>query len=198
MKYIIPIIILSFVLLSCSKDEDEETQTAAEKAAAAQLVALEGTWKTACSADSDNTSWIDTLTVAGNVVTGKWEKHSGTSCATDYSLEETPLTISIGDAVTFANGKTGHKFTVTLGSTVKITPQSASAVSAFNTSSKCGYNKWALDTAKVCEIDEDDAGETAYGLYQLDGNKWYAEVDDEYPDKSDVDTSDAENTFTKQ
>ena len=100
--------------------------------------------------------------------------------------------------MTFANGKTGHKFTVTLGSTVKITPQSASAVSAFNTSSKCGYNKWALDTAKVCEIDEDDAGETAYGLYQLDGNKWYTEIDDEYPDTSDVDTSDAESSFTKQ
>ena len=188
MKYIIPIIILSFVLLSCSKEESEEETT----------TELEGTWKTACYTNSDNTSWIDTITIAGNSITGNFEKHSDTACATVYSLDEIPLTFSIGDAVTFANGKTGHKFTVTLGSTVKITPQSASAVSAFNTSSKCGYNKWALDTAKVCEIDEDDAGETAYGLYQLDGNNWYAEVDDEYPDKSDVDTSDAENTFTKQ
>ena len=140
MKYFIPMIILSLVLLSCSKDEDEETQTAAEKAAAAQLVALEGTWKTACYTNSDNTSWIDTLTVAGNVVTGKWERHSGTSCATDYSLEEDPLTISIGDAVTFANGKTGHKFTITIGSTYKLTPQSASAVSAFISSSGSGNN----------------------------------------------------------
>ena len=101
--------------------------------------------------------------------------------------------------MTFANGKTGHKFTVTLGSTVKITPQSASAVSAFNTSSKCGYSKWALDTAKVCEIDEDDAGETAYGLYQLDGNNWYLKCDDSaYPSTSDIDTDNASNTFTKQ
>ena len=83
MKYIIPIIILSFVLLSCSK-EDEETQTAAEKAAAAQLVALEGTWKTACYTESDNTSYIETLTFAGNVLTIKDEEHSDTSCATDY------------------------------------------------------------------------------------------------------------------
>ena len=181
-------IILSLVLLSCSKEESEEETTITE---------LEGTWKTACYTNPDNTTSINTFIFAANVLTIKEQGYSDTACATVYSLDEIPLTFSIGDAVTFANGKTGHKFTVTLGSTVKITPQSASAVSAFNTSSKCGYDKWALDTAKVCEIDEDDAGETAYGLYQLDGNKWGAEVDDEYPDKSDVDTSDAENTFTK-
>ena len=197
MKYIIPIIILSFVLLSCSKDEDEETQTAAEKAAAAQLVALEGTWKTACSTDSDYTSWINTLTVAGNSITGNFEKHSDTSCSTDYSTEGFNWTFSIGDAVTFSNG-TGHKFSITIGSVYKLTPQSASAVSDFNTSSECRYNKWALDTAKVCDIDEDEAGKTFFGVYQLDGNNWYTEINDEYPDTSDVDTSDAENSFTKQ
>ena len=100
--------------------------------------------------------------------------------------------------MTFANGKTGHKFTVTLGSTVKITPQSASAVSAFNTSSECGYDQCVKDTAKVCDIDEDEAGKTFFGVYQLDGNNWYTEIDDEYPNTSDVDTSDAENSFTKQ
>ena len=199
MKYIIPIIILSFVLLSCSKDEDEETQTAAEKAAAAQLVALEGTWKTACSADSDNTSWIDTLTVAGNVVTGKWEKHSGTSCATDYSLEEDPFTFSIGDAVTFANGKTGHKFTITIGSTYKLTPQSDSAVSAFNSGSgECSKTDWVKDTEKECSTGT-DKGDDLLCLYQLDGNTWYPKCDDSaYPSTSDIDTSDAEGNFTKQ
>ena len=100
--------------------------------------------------------------------------------------------------MTFANGKTGHKFTVTLGSTVKITPQSASAVSDFEDEGECSKSDWELDTAKVCDIDEDEAGKTFYGVYQLDGNKWYPKVDDEYPDTSDVDTSDAENSFTKQ
>ena len=199
MKYIIPIIILSFVLLSCSKDEDEETQTAAEKAAAAQLVALEGTWKTACHPHAENTSWIDTLTVAGNVVTAKWERHSGTSCATDYSLEEDPLTISIGDAVTFANGKTGHKFTITIGSTKKLTPQSASAASAFNSSRKCDKTDWAEDTEKECSVDEDDVGDTILCLYQLDGNNWYPDCDDSaYPSTSDIQTDNASSTFTKQ
>ena len=201
MKYIIPIIILSFVLLSCSKDEDEETQTAAEKAAAAQLVALEGTWKTACYTESDNTSWIDTLTVAGNVVTGKWEKHSDTSCATDYSLEEDPLTISIGDAVTFANGKTGHKFTITIGSTYKLTPQSDSAVSAFissGSSGECSTRDWELNTEKECSTGS-DKGKALLCLYQLDGNTWYPKCDDSaYPSTSDIDTSDAEGRFTKQ
>ena len=197
MKYIIPMIILSLVLLSCSK-EDEETQTAAEKAAAAQLVALEGTWKTACHPHSDNTSWIDTLTVAGNVVTAKWERHSGTSCATDYSLEEDPLTISIGDAVTFANGKTGHKFTLIVPSTTKITPQSASAASAFNSSRKCDKTDWAEDTEKECSAG-DDAGDDLLCLYQLDGNTWYPKCDGSArPSTSDIDTDDASNTFTKQ
>ena len=198
MKYIIPIIILSFVLLSCSKDEDEETQTAAEKAAAAQVVALEGTWKTACYTNSDNTSFIDTITFAGNSITGNFEKHSDTSCATDYSLEGFNWTFSIGDAVTFSNG-TGHKFSITIGSTYKLTPQSASAVSAFNSSSECSKSDWELDTAKVCDIDEDEAGKTFFGVYQLDGNTWYPKCDDSaYPSTSDIDTDNASNTFTKQ
>ena len=169
MKYFIPMIILSLVLLSCSKDEDEETQTAAEKAAAAQLVALEGTWKTACHPHADNTSNIDTLTFAGNALTVKEEEHSDTSCATDYSLEEFPLTFSIGDAVTFANGKTGHKFTLIVPSTYKITPQSALAVSTFNSESKCSASDWELNTEKECS--NDDAGDTNLCLYQLISNK---------------------------
>ena len=156
MKYIIPIIILSFVLLSCSKDEDEETQTAAEKAAAAQVVALEGTWKTACYTNSDNTSFIDTITFAGNSITGNFEKHSDTSCATDYSLEGFNWTFSIGDAVTFSNG-TGHKFSITIGSTYKLIPQSASAVSAFNSKPECSKSDWELNTEIDCSTGSDAA-----------------------------------------
>ena len=187
MKYIIPIIILSFVLLSCSKEESEEET----------ITELEGTWKTDCYT-TDNTSYIDTLTFVGNVLTIKEEKHSDTSCATDYRLVEFPVAFSMGDAVTFANGKTGHKFTLTLGSTFKMTPQSDSAVSAFDNSSECGFSEWVKDTARDCDIDDDEAGKTIFGVYQLDGNKWYAEVGDKYPDTSDVDTSDAEGSFTKQ
>ena len=189
MKYFIPMIILSLVLLSCSKEESEEETTITE---------LEGTWKTACYTNRDNTTSINTFIFAANVLTIKEQEYSDTACATVYSLDEIPLTFSIGDAVTFANGKTGHKFTVTLGSTVKITPQSASAVSAFNSSSECSKTDWVKDTEKECSTG-DDAGKALLCLYQLDGNTWYPKCDDSArPSTSDIDTSDAEGSFTKQ
>ena len=189
MKYIIPMIILSLVLLSCSKEESEEETTITE---------LEGTWKTACYTNSDNTSNIETLTIAGNVLTAKDEKHSDTSCATDYRLEEESHTFSIGSGVTFTSGNTGHYFTITVGSTSQITPQSASAVSAFNSSSECSKSDWALNTEKECSTG-DDQGDTYLCLYQLDGNNWYLKCDNSaYPSTSDIDTSKAEGSFTKQ
>ena len=158
---------------------------------------LEGTWKTACYTNSDNTSAIETITMVGNVLTLKDEKHSDTSCANDYSLTESSHTFSIGDTVTFSDGKTGHEFTVTIGSTEKITPQSASTVSSYNSSIKCGASDWELNTEKECSID--NASETIYCLYQLDGNNWYPDCNDSsYPSTSDIDTSDASSTFVKQ
>jgi len=158
---------------------------------------LEGTWKTACYTNPNNTSAIETITMVGNVLTLKDEKHSDTSCATDYSLTESSHTFSIGDTVTFSDGKTGHEFTVTIGSTEKITPQSVSTVSSYNSSIKCGASDWELNTEKECSID--NASETIYCLYQLDGNNWYPDCNDSsYPSTSDIDTSDASSTFVKQ
>ena len=100
--------------------------------------------------------------------------------------------------MTFANGKTGHKFTSTLGSTYKITPQSASAVSAFISSSECSTINWELNTEKECSTG-DDAGDIYLCLYQLDFNHWFLKCDDSaYPSTSDIDTSKAEGFFTKQ
>jgi hypothetical protein len=115
------------------------------------------------------------------------------------SLQEIPFTLSIGDAVTFANGKTGHKFTITIGSTYKLTPQSDSAVSAFNSGSgECSKTDWVKDIEKECSTGS-DAGEALLCLYQLDGNTWYPKCDDNArPSTSDIDTDNASNTFTKQ
>ena len=158
---------------------------------------LEGTWETACYTNSDNTSAIETITMVGNILTLKDEKHSDTSCATDYSLTESSHTFSIGDPVTFSEEKTGHEFTVTIGSTEKITPQSASTVSSYNSRIKCGASDWELNTEKECSID--NASETIYCLYQLDGNNFYPDCNDSsYPSTSDIDTSDASSTFVKQ
>ena len=150
-----------------------------------------------CYNDSDNYSNYFTPTFAGNFLTLKEEKHSDTSCATDYRLTESSHTFSIGDTVTFSDGKTGHEFTVTIGSTEKITPQSASTVSSYNSSSNCGYSNWELNTAKDCT--NEDAGDPIYCFYQLSGNTLYVECNESsYPTTSDIDTSDASSTFTKQ
>ena len=190
MKNIFLIIILSLILFSCGeKEEAEEEET---------ITDLDGTWKTACYDNSDNSTNIDTFTFVGNVLTVKGQRYSDTACATVYKLEEIPVTYSEGSAVTFMSGKTGHYFKATLGSNYKTTPHSASAVSAFNSSSECGFSNWELNTEKECSTG-DDAGDTLFCLYQLDGNNWYPKCDDSaYPSTSDIQTDDASITFTKQ
>ena len=176
MKYIIPIIILSFVLLSCSKDEEEASAT----------TALEGTWKTACYTDSDNYSFYATPTFAGNVLTITDEKHSDTSCATDYRLREEAHTFSVGDA---------GKFLIRIGTT-KRTPQSSAAVTAYNSASKCSANDWELNTEKDCTEAEDNQGDSVYCLYAISGTTLYVDCDNSVQPTSI--TIEAHNTFTKQ
>ena len=175
MKYIIPIIIFSLVLLSCAK-KDEEKDTTTE---------LEGTWKTACYTDDDNNSLIFTPTFAGNVLTITDEKHSDTSCATDYRMKEETHTFAMGDA---------GKLTITLGSNYQRTPQSSSVVTTYNSESKCDHSDWELNTAKTCS--EEGAGDTIYCLYGLSGTTVYIKCDgNEHPTSIPIT---AENTFTKQ
>ncbi|SVE45311.1 uncharacterized protein METZ01_LOCUS498165, partial [marine metagenome] len=66
MKYIIPIIILSFLLLGCKKDDDSSTTTTTE---------LEGTWKTACHSSADYYRIIS-VAVTGTTFVEKNEYHS--------------------------------------------------------------------------------------------------------------------------
>ena len=177
MKYIIPIIILSFFLFGCKDDEDETTSSTTE---------LEGTWKTACYTE-DNYSFIFTPTFAGNVLSITDEKHSDTSCATDYRLNEETHTFAMGDA---------GKITITIGSTFKKTPQSSTAVTSYDNSSKCGHSGWELNTAKTCSFEENEAGSTVYCLYELSGTTLYIECNNSAQPTS-IDKG-ARNTFTKQ
>ena len=191
MKNICLIIILSIILSSC-------WAAVMEEAGEETINDLDGTWKTACYTNSDNSTNIDTFTFAGNALTIKDQRYSDTACATVYKLEEYTVTFSYGVEVSYYSGNTGRKFKIIMGSTYKTTPQSTSAVSALNSSSKCGFSNWELNTAKDCDHDEDDAGSTLYGLYQLvDGDKLYASIaEDSYPNS--VNTNDTESTFTKQ
>ena len=185
MKYIIPIIILSLVLLSCKKDEDETTTS---------TTALEGTWKTACYTDSDNYSFYFTPTFAGNVLTITDEKHSDTSCATDFRLMEEAHTFSMIDSPEY--GSNAGKFSITAGTT-KRTPQSASAVSDFNSNNKCSANDWELNTVKDCTEAEDSQGDSVYCLYELSGTTLYIACNNSAQPTS-IDKTDASNVFTKQ
>ena len=117
---------------------------------------------------------------------------------TDYILIEESHTLStVGDAVTFSNGNTGREFKVIIGSTEKYTLQSTSAVSDYNSSSECGASDWQLNTEKECN--NDDAGDTYYCLYQLDGNYFYPSCDSSStPSTSSLNTDDESSTFVKQ
>ena len=112
-------------------------------------------------------------------------------------IEESHTLSSVGDTVTFSNGETGREFTVIIGSTQKYTPLSVSAVSNYNSASECSASDWQLNTEKECS--NDDAGDTYYCLYQLDGNYFYPSCDSSStPSTSSINTDDESITFVKQ
>ena len=178
MKYIIPIIMLSLLLFGCKAAEEEEETTTDP--------ALEATWKTACYVDDDNSSILFTPTFSGSTLSLTDEKHSDTSCATDYRLRVETHSYEVEE--------TGKKFVLTIGSTYKRTAQSSSAVSTYNTSSKCGHSDWELNVAKDCS--EEGGGNKVYCLYEISGSTMYVECNNSaYPTSI---TKTSENTFTKQ
>ena len=178
MIYVLVILLLSFTIYSCAKKSDSSSSSSTTE--------LEGTWKSACYTDSDNNSFYATPTFAGNVLTITNERHSDTSCATDYRLREESHTFSIGDA---------GKFLITLGTT-KRTPQSSAAVTAYNSANKCSANDWELNTVKDCTEADDNQGDVYNCLYELSGTTLYVDCNAVRP--TSIDKTDASNTFTKQ
>ena len=168
--YIILIFIFSFTIFSCAKKSDTSSTTTTTE--------VEGTWLTNCFQSGDYYH-IHSATVSGTDVVVKYEWHTDSGCSTDYVMwEETYDSLSIGDEVTFSDATKGHKFTLEVVS-FKLTPQTASVVSALNTDNSCGYSDWALNTAK--DYTGKNCGSTAYpvantsiqGLYNLVGNNLF-------------------------
>ena len=196
MKYIIPIIILSFLLLGCKKDDDSSTTTTTE---------LEGTWKTACHSSGDY-YYIRTVAVTGTTFVEKNEYHSDSSCANDNATFEVNFgSLTIGDVKTFdsygSSGGSGAEFTMTL-STNTLTPLNSTEVSWANTNSYCGISNWVINVAqdvsgKTCgSSTEWSSGITLYGLYILDGTKFMpSHSSSSYPSSVSTEVS---NTFIKQ
>ena len=179
MKNIIPIIILSFVLLSCAKEDEKKEETLSDSS-------LQATWKTACYTENDNKSVIFTPTFSGSTLTLIEEKHSDTSCATDSRL--------VLETHTYEVKEVGSKFVFTLGATKQRTAQSSSKVTAYNSESKCGHSDWQLNVAKACS--DEDAGEKIYCLYEVSGSTLYVDCNNSaYPTSL---TKNSSSTFTKQ
>ena len=199
MKYIIPIIILSLLLLGCKKDEDESTTTTNE---------LEGTWKSPCYVTGGNYYVILTVTVAGTSVVQDWDYHADSSCSSDnYTVKYTNSSYSEGADMVFSSygssGGSGKRFTMTHISSTE-TPQNSAEVSWYNSNTYCGDTDWALNTAhdttgKTCWVSDGarwSANTPIYGLYLLDGNSLFAEISSStYPSSVDTGTND---TLTKQ
>ena len=195
MKYIIPIIVLTLVLLGCKKEDD----------ASSSNTELEGTWVVSCYA-SGSYYLIKTFTFTGTNVVEKYEYHSDSSCATDHDTWETTYTsLNIGDAQVFStygtSGGTGAEFTMTLSSNT-YTAHTSALVSSNNTNSYCGLTGWVLNTAqdvqgKTCGSTTYWATNTAvYGLYILDGTKFIPNYSrTSYPNSVSSATS---NIFNKQ
>ena len=169
--YIILILFLSFTIISCAKKSDTSSTTTT-------TTELEGTWVTNCYA-SGSSYYIQTVIVSGTDISKKKEQHTDSSCSTDYVLwEDTYDSLSIGDEVTFSDATKGHKFTLEVVS-FKLTPQTASVVSALNTDNSCGYSDWTLNTAKditgkTCSSTAYDVANTSVqGLYNLVGNNLF-------------------------
>ena len=179
MKYIITIIFIAQLLLSCAKKDDDSSSS---------TTVLEGSWVSNCHA-SGSYYLIKTINVSGTDWVEKYEYHSDSSCATDVGkFTYINASLSIGGAITWDGGGTGHKYTVTR-SDVTYTSQSSSDVSWCNTNSWCQLTGWELNTpqstaGKTC------AGigtmysnnTTLYGVYKLDGSALYwGYDDDDYP-----------------
>ena len=169
--YIILILISSLTIISCAKKSDTSSTTTA-------TTEVEGTFLTNCF-QSGSYYNIQTITVTGTDVVVKYEWHTDSSCSTDYAIwEDTYDSLSIGDNLSFSDDTMGHKFTLEVVS-FKLTPQTASVVSALNTDNSCGYSDWTLNTAKditgkTCDSTAVAVANTSVrGLYNLVGNNLF-------------------------
>ena len=100
-----------------------------------------------------------------------------------------------------STGGYGHQFTSYHNST-KLEWQSASSVSWANNNSYCGISNWVINVAqdvsgKTCgSSTEWSSGITLYGLYLLDGTKFFpSQSSSSYPPSVSTEVS---NTFNKQ
>ena len=121
------------------------------------------TWKTECHVNEDNSSYYFSFSYVNADVSVKIEKYSDTDCVTNFSVQDEDHTYSIDFD--------SKNYKITMGSIIKLTPQSDSAVNLYNKDSKCDYNDWKLNVTKECAINEVENQNTGDVLYC----SWYFE-----------------------
>ena len=169
---------ISILIASCSKDE--ETQTDAEKAEAAETAAiaaigLNGTWKGACDSTSDDNSTYgaQSFVSSGTSFSADWSQFSDSECSTKITGNIDAFKLDLGDAYTLADGNTAHKGVVTLVSTL-LTYYTSTLANTATSDSFCG-KEWVINTAQdiaglTCGAStQDSAGVKTYFLYYING-----------------------------
>ena len=169
---------ISILFASCSKDE--ETQTDAEKAEAAEAagiaaIGLNGTWKGACNSNSsDNSTYgAQSFVSSGTSFSANWSEYSDSECSTKISGSVDAFKIDLGEAYTLADGDTAHKGVGTLVSSL-LTYYTSTSVNGANSISYCG-KEWVINSANdiaglTCGgTEQDSAGVKTYFLYYING-----------------------------
>ena len=191
MKYIIPTLLL--VLLGCANNEEYAPSSSANvstspvknyhgdnisgtKFSSPQTATTKSAeiWKTDCYDNEDNHSYYFSFSFVDNDISVKTEEYSDIDCVTNYAVEDEKHTYSID-----IDSKT---YLVTMGSTIKITPQSDSAVNLYNKDSKWDYNDWKLNVTKNCGPDDREwnTGDSLYcSYYYTDYSNPYGQQQEE-------------------
>jgi len=187
MKYIISI--LFFVLIGCANNEEYSSTSLSSKDSTSSVITPYGskfsspqtasresaeTWKTECHVNEDNSSYYFSFSYVNTDVSVKIEKYSDTDCVTNFSVQDEDHTYSIDFD--------SKNYKITMGSIIKLTPQSDLSVNLYNKGFRCNYNDWKLNVTKECAINEVENQNTGDVLYC----SWYFEDGSTYSSNQSI------------
>lgn len=164
-----PLKILALLTLPLSFGCGQQTTTSTETVNT--LANLAGTWKTGCQGPVSSVYAIDQVVVSGSEMTQTLSGYSNSSCTTLSTTTVGIFTVSVGDtggaSFEMANST---KLRATLVS-IKATPNTASAATAWNTATYCGFTNWSNGVTKditgnsTCSMKS--AGAINYQLFKI-------------------------------
>jgi len=173
--FIILVILTSFILQSCSSDEETavETQNVVDSTGAS--VTIDGTYAQTCDTYADNTSELTSLTLAGSTYINTYKKYSDDACATSTTEFVTGFSYAVGAAAVTTDLKAVNQVTAVIKTQVA-TLYTAELVAAYNEESYYGFTDWEIGTSKsIFGLNYSDgstdaaASDTLYDIWYLSG-----------------------------